>query len=89
MTGRSLLCNFLRVPFGDRPELSTEQRSLTPWIDRWTPGDGRKVWVQATVARPDGVSREVVDAREWIETLHDETRWPSGTVFELVTEATS
>lgn len=89
MTARSILCNFLRVGHGDRPELPTEQRSLQPWIDRWTPGDGRKIWVQASTFRDGRVVAEVVDAREWIETLHDEQRWPAGTVFELVTEATS
>ena len=85
MNARAFLCTGIGAA-GERPDLPAEQRSLTPWIDRWTPGDGRKIWVLATVP---GQGSQVIDARDWIETMHDELRWPHGTVFEIVTEATS
>ena len=89
MNARAYLCTPIPMNPGERPALSTEQRSLTPWIDRWTPGDGRKIWVHATVKGDSGVRFEVIDAREWIETMRDEKRWPHGTIFEVVSEATS
>jgi hypothetical protein len=89
MNARAFLCTESPAAACDRPSLPTEQRALTPWIDRWTPGDGRKIWINATVPRAGSVSFETIDAREWIETMHDERRWPPGTCFEVVTEATS
>jgi len=86
MSSRAVLCMFLQGNHNERPPLSLEQRSLLPWVDRWTPASGRKVWVKAL--RVDG-TQEITDAREWIETCHDEKRWPAGTVFELVTEESS
>lgn len=63
---------------------SSEERELTRWQSRWSIDASRTVWVLAR--RPDGSGR-VIDARYWIETLHDATMWPDGTTFELVVEA--
>lgn len=86
MATRSVLCTFLTVPLGDEPPRlpKAEREKLQPWTDRWTKADGSRVWVRAIFH--DGRMTELVDAREWIETLADERRWPAGTVFELVAE---
>lgn len=80
---RSLLCMYLRGPLNEPAELPRiDQRNLSKWADRWTMADGRKVWVRAMFDYPR--MPEIVDAREWVESMHDEERWPMGTVFEIV-----
>lgn len=80
---RSLLCMYMRAPLAGSPELpAIDQRALSKWADRWTMADGRKVWVRALFDYKR--MPELVDAREWVETMHDEERWPNGTVFEIV-----
>lgn len=82
---RALVCMGLQAADHLSPpgaDLAARQQALKPWQDRFTIAEGHRVWVQAS--GPNG--RECVDAREWIETLHDRKRWPAGTVWELVVE---
>lgn len=87
MKRRAVLCIYLRepleVPPVEFPRL--ESRALQKWPNLWTTPSGRTVWVRALFhdvhRRP-----ELLDAREWIESIHDAERWPAGTVFEVVVE---
>jgi hypothetical protein len=60
-----------------------DARELTPWISRWQIDANRTIYVSAQVP---GQPATIIDAREWIETMHDEKRWPSGTIFFAVTQ---
>lgn len=80
---RALLCTPLQSgDFADPPPRDLEGRSLQPWLDRYTPAKGRRIWVHAF--GPNG--EETVDVRELAETLHDFARWPAGTCYEIVVE---
>lgn len=58
-----------------------DPRSLTPWLSRYSIDKQRTVWV---IAHHEDGRRELIDARHWIETLHNAERWPDGTWFDLV-----
>lgn len=84
---RSVLCGLGSGDDGTTPLGEAEHhdpRPLTPWLSRWDIDKKRRVHVKAM--HPDGHTTEVIDARHWIESLHDPLRWPDGCVFELVVE---
>ncbi len=62
-----------------------DPRPLTPWLSRWDIDRTHRLHVKASL--PDGHTKEILDVRHWAETLHDTSRWPDGTTFEIVVEA--
>ncbi len=62
-----------------------DPRPLTPWLSRWDIDRTHRLHVKASL--PDGHTKEILDVRHWAETLHDVARWPDGTTFEIVVEA--
>lgn len=68
------------VPFVAEP--GDDARELKPWLSRWHITAHRVAYVVAYVE----AERRVVDVRYWIETLHDESIWPKGTIFTVIVE---